>query len=135
MGNGIEYPSVERIVEFNLLALTLIKMKKGDAHQVLSHSKIREAIEGCRNEDGDLYKKAVALLKALVQKHAFASGNRRTAFIAAKSFVLSNGGSFKIADDPHYARAMQGIREDYYSDEELMEWIKHGKIREFKRSI
>jgi death-on-curing family protein len=131
----MEYPSVEKIAEFNLLALALIKVKKGDAHQVLSHSRIKGAIEECQNTEGDVYKKAVALLKALVKRHPFASGNRRTAFIAAKSFVLSNGGSFRIADDPHYARAMQGIREDYYADEEIMEWIRHGKIREFKRGI
>ena len=135
MEHDIAYPSVEKIVEFNLLALTLIKVKKADSHSVLSLSKIREAMKECQNAEGDIYKKATVLLKALVKKHAFASGNRRTAFIAAKFFVLSNGGSFRIVDDPHYARAMQGIREDYYSEEEITEWIKHGKIREFKRSL
>ncbi|MFA6328572.1 MAG: type II toxin-antitoxin system death-on-curing family toxin [Candidatus Micrarchaeia archaeon] len=135
MESDVAYPSVERIVEFNFLVLTLIKVKKADSHRVLSYPKIMEAVEECQNAEGDIYKKAAALLEALVKKHAFASGNRRTAFIAAKSFVLSNGGKFKIVDDPNYARVMQGVREDYYSNEEIMEWIKHGKIREFKRSL
>ncbi len=26
-----------------------------------------------------------------------------------------------------------GVRKKIYSDEELKEWIRHGKIREFKR--
>jgi prophage maintenance system killer protein len=133
MVNGPVYPSVEEIEEFNLLALTLIKVKKADAHKVLSRSKILAAIEVCKNKDGDVYWKATALLIALVGAHAFASGNRRTAFIAAKSFVSSNKGRFMIVDDPAHAKVMRGIRENYYSESEVMEWIKNGKIRGFRR--
>jgi len=133
MGNGIIYPSVEQIEAYNMLALMVIKVKKADSHRVLSRSKIRDAISECENAEGDIYLKAAVLTRALVQKHAFASGNRRTAFIAAKSFIIANDGIFRIPDDPHCAKAMQGIREDYYSIDEIMEWIKNGKIREFKR--
>lgn len=73
------------------------------------------------------------LLKGLIQKHPFASGNRRTAFIAAKDFILINAHKFGIRDDPTSAKVMQGIREDYYSNNEIKEWLKYGKIREFKR--
>ena len=73
------------------------------------------------------------LLKGLVQKHPFASGNRRTAFIATKDFITSNNGKFNIKDDPSQARALQGVREKYYPSEEIKEWIKNGKIRSFKR--
>jgi len=69
----------------------------------------------------------------LVKKHPFASGNRRTAFVVTKYFLMQNKASFEIKDDPHYARGMLGIRENYYTKEEVKEWIKHGKIREFKR--
>ena len=129
----IIYPSPERIIEYNLLALELIKVKKADSAKVLSMSKIREIIEECENNEGNVYDKSVVLLKGLIQKHPFASGNRRTAFIAAKNFVLRNKSKFGIKDDPHYAKVMQGIREHYYSDDEIKEWIKHGKIREFTR--
>ncbi len=44
---GIIYPSPERIIEYNLLALELIKVKKSDAAKVLSRAKIREVIEVC----------------------------------------------------------------------------------------
>lgn len=133
MGGGLVYPSIEEVEEFNLLALTVIKVKRADLHKVLSRSKIRAAIEECRNTDGDVYRKAAILISALVKAHAFASGNRRTAFIAAKSFVLANGGVFRIVDDPSYAKVLRGIREGYYAQEEIMEWIEHGKIREFER--
>ena len=32
-----------------------------------------------------------------------------------------------------YAKVMTGIREGYYSDDEIVGWLKNGKIREFKR--
>jgi hypothetical protein len=40
---------------------------------------------------------------------------------------------FNIQDDPSHAKIMTGIRENYYTDIELKEWIKDGHIREFKR--
>ncbi|MEK6867859.1 MAG: hypothetical protein AABX98_03495, partial [Nanoarchaeota archaeon] len=69
----------------------------------------------------------------LVQKHPFASGNRRTALIVTKYFLLENNQKFFVEDQPKQARVMQGIRENYYSHEEVKEWLKNGKIREFKR--
>ena len=77
--------------------------------------------------------KPACLLKEIIQEHPFESGNRRTAFIVAKEFLLSNKATFGVKDNPTHARVMQGIREGYYKDEEIKEWIKNGKIREFRR--
>jgi len=133
MANNIIYPTAEKIIEYNFLALKLIKVKKADSPKVLSYHSIANVIEGCKSLDGDIYDKAVHLMKGIIQKHPFASGNRRTAFIVAKEFLLDNRAHFKIMDDPSYARVMQGIRENFYTNEELKEWIKNGKIREFNR--
>ena len=133
MAKEIVYPTQEKIIEYNLLALTLIKVKKADQPKVLNPHAIKWAIEGTIQLEGDVYDKAVCLLKGLIQRHPFASGNRRTAFIVAKEFLLSNKAAFRVKDDPAHARVMQGIREDYYTHEEIKEWIKNGKIREFKR--
>ena len=127
------YPTVEKVIEYNVLALKLIKVKRADQPKILSHQKIVGIIEETKDSEGDIYDKAVVLLKGLIQKHPFASGNRRTAFIVAKEFLLSNQKAFNIEDNPTQARAMQGIRENYYTNDEIKEWIKHGKIREFKR--
>ena len=134
MLKDIDYPSIEKIIEYNILALSLLKAKKADKAQVLSRAKIQDALDACMDKEGDLSLKAAVLLRELVQKHPFASGNRRTAFVVTKDFILSNGGSFKIQDEPAHADAMKGIREGYYSDEEIEEWITHGKIRKFERS-
>ena len=44
-------------------------------------------------------------------------------------------GSVKLAikDDPMYASVMRGVREGFYTLEEIKDWIKHGKIRSFQR--
>ena len=133
MANHIVYPTVDKIVEYNLLVLNMIKVKKADRAEVLSYHGIVNVIDKCKEVQGDIYDKAVCLLKGLIQIHAFASGNRRTAFVIAKDFVNSNKGQFRIKDDPKHAGVMQGIRENYYTDYEIKEWIKNGKIRTFER--
>ncbi len=129
----VKYISVEKIIEFNLLALNLIKVKKADSPKVLSGKKILDVAKNCEKLNGDLFDKAVILLKGLVQAHAFASGNRRTAFIAVKYFLVINSKKIGVKDNPENARVLLGIREEYYSNKEIKEWIKNGKIKEFKR--
>ena len=135
MKKRVIYPTVEKIIEYNFMVLNVIKVKKADRPQVLSHQKIFDIVNECEKLDGDIYDKAVCLLMGIVQKHPFASGNRRTAFIVTKNFVLINNGKFKIVDDPKQAEIMLGIRQDYYTDLEIRIWIKDGKIKKFKRQI
>ncbi len=129
----IEYPSPEKIAEFNLLALSVIKAKKSDAPKLLSHAKLVAAIKACESFEGDLFDKAAVLLTKLVQAHAFASGNRRTAFITTKYFLVMNNKKMGIEDNPKNAKILVGMRENYYSHQQIKEWIQNGKIKEFKR--
>ncbi|MFH1586855.1 MAG: type II toxin-antitoxin system death-on-curing family toxin [Candidatus Diapherotrites archaeon] len=129
----VEYPSVEKIIEFNLLVLNVINVKKSDSAEVLSRAKISDVVASCEGFKGDLHDKAVVLLNGLIQKHPFASGNRRTAFIVTKYFLVMNGRKLGIKDNPENAKTMLGIREGYYSDEEIKGWLKNGKIKEFRR--
>ncbi len=133
MDNEIIYPSEEQIIEYNLLILELLKAKKSDAAKVLSYQRLNEIITECKENKGDIYDKAVVLLCGLVRKHPFASGNRRTAFIVTKNFLLQNRVKLVIKDDQENARIMLGIREGYYMIEEIKEWIHYGKIKPFKR--
>ena len=129
----IKFPSENKIIELNILILTLIKVKKADQAKVLSKVKILKILHNCEQEIGDIYDKAAVLMIGLVKEHPFASGNRRTAFIATKYFIKENNGKFNIKDNPEYAKVMLGIRENYYSHQEIKEWIKNGKIKAFKR--
>ena len=129
----INYPTVEHIIEFNHLALALVKVKKADKPVVLSKPKLLEIFEECQNAQGDVYDKAVVLLNGIVKKHPFASGNRRTAILVTKDFLHDNNAVLGIKDEPGQARVLLGIREGFYTNEEIKEWIKHGKIRSFER--
>ncbi|HIH29590.1 MAG TPA: hypothetical protein HA260_07295, partial [Thermoplasmata archaeon] len=44
----------------------------------------------------DVYDKAAILLLELTRLHAFESGNKRTAFLTTKKFVITNGERFRI---------------------------------------
>ena len=129
----IIYLTTQEIIEFNVLSLSLIKTKKADKSEILSYQKIQDIVTGCEQLEGNIYDKAVYLLKNTIKKHAFASGNRRTAFIITKHFLLLNDATLNIKDEPESAKIMTGIRENYYTDNEIKNWIEHGQIREFKR--
>ena len=133
MDNEVIYPSVEQIIEYNLLILELLKLKKSDTAKVLSYQKLTEIIKECKENRGDIYDRGVVLLRGLVCKHPFASGNRRTAFVVTKDFLLKNRIKLNIKDDSENARIMLGIREGYYTIEEIKEWIHYGKIKPFNR--
>lgn len=129
----LHYLTDEDLEDFNVLVINLIKVKKADKAEILSKRKLSLVLQEVEDFEGDLYDKAAVLLSGLVKAHAFASGNRRTAFVATKEFVTLNKGKFKILDDPSYAKVMQGVRENYYSHSELKDWIKNGKIKKFER--
>lgn len=59
----IIYSEPERLKECNLLALNTFKVKKADKAEVLSYSKLINITEGCTKISGDIYDKAVYLLK------------------------------------------------------------------------
>jgi hypothetical protein len=52
--NAIDYPTAERLIEYNFLALEFIKVKKADQPKVLSHSKLNGVIADCEKKEGGL---------------------------------------------------------------------------------
>ncbi|MEK6812599.1 MAG: type II toxin-antitoxin system death-on-curing family toxin [Nanoarchaeota archaeon] len=129
----LSYLSEEDIITLNSLAILKFDVKKADEHKVLNQSSLTEALDKCRNKEGDIYDKATILLISLIRAHAFTSGNRRTALIATLDFLARNNTKSKIGDDPENNKIFIGIREGSYSKEEIKDWIKNGKIKKFER--
>ena len=127
------YPTPERVIEYNILVLARVKVKKADKSEVLSRRKLDAAIQACREDEENVYGKAAVLLQGIVKAHAFASGNRRTAFLVTKDFITENGGVFAVQDNEKNARVLQGVREGFYTPNDLIMWFKTGQIHEFKR--
>lgn len=120
----------DEVIAINKEVLSSIKVKKADSFKVLSHRKLNAVLENVAESSGNVYDKAVALLKGLAQEHPFASGNRRTAMVATIRFLRMNGEEALVKED---AKILQGVRENYYADSEVKQWLKGGDVREFKR--
>lgn len=83
-----------------------------------------------RETEGDLYDKAMALMVGLIRGHPFASGNRRTAFVATSLFLEQNGEKMSVEHDP---KILQGIREGFYTTAEVKSWLKGNAVKRFAR--
>lgn len=126
----VDYPTEDQIIRLNKKVLQEIKVKKGDAHKILSSENIKEAIEQTRSESGDLYDKAATLLIALVKGHPFESGNRRTAVATTEVFLEANGIRKTL---PRDRTVLVGVREGFYTKLEIKEWLQGNAIRPFHR--
>jgi prophage maintenance system killer protein len=124
------YPSVEDLIELNKRVLAEIRVKKANRHQVISRGGLDTLLERVREQEGGVYEKAVTLLTGLVRTHAFASGNRRTAYLATMGFLEVNGKRTAIVQDP---RVLRGIREQFYTRDEIKAWLMGHEIKEFRR--
>ena len=129
----IIYPTVEEIQYNNTIAIEMFRRSKHDQAKTISVSFLQKIIDTVKSIPGDLYDKAALMLLELTQIHAFESGNKRTAFLTTKKFVITNGERFRIPDRESNVKVMIGIRENYYTEKEIKEWIKHGKIKAFRR--
>ncbi|TMI23167.1 hypothetical protein E6H36_11335 [Candidatus Bathyarchaeota archaeon] len=127
----IIYPSVDELIETNRRVLREISVKRAVRHRVLSRPKLEAATQKMRAEEGDLYDKAAVLLTELVRGHAFASGVRRTAYVATVSFLRTNDEHPSVAHDP---RILTGIREGFYTVEETKDWLRGNAVRQFTRT-
>jgi hypothetical protein len=57
-------------------------------------------------------------------------GVRRTAYAAPISFLRINGERPNVSDDP---RILTGIRERFYTKDEIKSWLKGDAVRPFAR--
>ncbi len=127
----VKYPNATELIELNRRVLREIKAKKADQHKVLSRRGLDNVLKMTREQDGDIYEKAVTLMTSLVRVHVFASGNRRTAYTATMGFLEMNGRKTTIVHNP---KVLQGIRQHFYTRNETKEWLKGHEIREFRRA-
>ncbi|MBW7452567.1 type II toxin-antitoxin system death-on-curing family toxin [Paenibacillus sepulcri] len=73
------------------------KMNDADQAGVKDHGLLESAVhrpqQSVFGEDAyrNLYDKAAALLESLVKNHCFHNGNKRTAYLVTKSFLMLNG--------------------------------------------
>jgi hypothetical protein len=119
------YPSVDDVIDANILSLDL----SGDKHapKLLGSRKgIQTVLDEVKAaEEKGLSYQAALLMKRLIYRHFFDSGNHRTAYAVAKMFLGRNGRLLSVTRFEHAYGFIRGI--DAKEIEEIQGWIEHGR--------
>lgn len=96
----IVYLTKEEVISAHYFIMK--KMNDADQAGVKDHGLLDSAVHRPQqsvfgeNAYPDLFDKAAALLESLVKHHCFHNGNKRTAYLVTKSFLLLNGKHLKM---------------------------------------
>ena len=71
----------------------------------------------------DLAALAAAYAYGIARYHPFVDGNKRTALVAARTFLLVNGVNLQASQDEKYLTFLQ-LAEGSLSEEQLGDWIR-----------
>jgi prophage maintenance system killer protein len=136
------YPTKEFIVALNELVLRAYPEKKADRHKIIKGGGLDFFLSRIEKQKFNEWTLALYLFRGLIQGHYFDSGNRRTAYFVLFVYFVSNDIKCYVTqhmeDNPNPflklgKNMMTGIRENFYSDEEIIQWFKIGEIRKFIR--
>ena len=79
------------------------------------------------DHEPDLAALAAAYAFGVARNHPFVDGNKRTAFVAARTFLLLNGDDLEASQDEKYIAFIQ-LAEGSLSEDDLANWIRqHSK--------
>lgn len=87
---------------------------------------LQSVLEGAASRD-DPYERAAALLRKLANAHVFEDGNKRTAWITAKTYLRLRGYP-TVPGGERAATVMRHFKR--YDVDELAIWLKSGEIDE-----
>jgi death-on-curing protein len=76
---------------------------------------------------------AAAYAYGIALNHPFVDGNKRTALVAARTFLLLNGVNLQAAQVDKWLTFLR-LAEGSLTEEELGEWIRSRCVRRFKGS-
>src|SRR5271170_6140819 len=96
----------------------------GGEHGMLNQGALEAAV--FRPQTGyysDISEEATALLKSLVNNHAFVDGDKRVGFAAAHTFLLLNGFDLNISSKAAFDFMMKTMSDGKFRFALLHEWI------------
>lgn len=101
----------------------------GELHEVLDTKALKTAIAHPWNVwvyfmDRDIPVLAARLYTSLANAHAFAAGNKRTAFCAAARFVGQNGYDLELPQGPQPIENLLGYFDGKLSQTGVVEWFR-----------
>jgi len=76
-------------------------------------------------EQADLFQIAAAYAFGIAKAHAFVDGNKRTAFVAAITFLRLNGWHFR-PEPVQGVQMMEGLAASNISEGQFADWLRNG---------
>lgn len=76
----------------------------------------------------DLARLAASYAYGIARNHPFIDGNKRTALVVARTFLLINGENLWATQDEKYTTFL-ALAEGRLSEEELADWIRSHQIK------
>ena len=101
----------------------------GGSHGLRDHGLLDAAVAMPRQQFGgqflheDLAAMAAAYLFHIAQNHPFVDGNKRTAFVVCRTFLLLNGHDLKASRAEKYFTIIK-LAEGTLTEEEMAAWIR-----------
>jgi death-on-curing protein len=117
---------LETVVAYNREAVA----KTGEPHELRDRTALQRALAHPWNVwvyfmDRDIAVLAARLYTSLAGAHAFAEGNKRTAFRAASAFVQANGYALDMPPDPlHAIERLLGYFDGRLGQSGAVEWFR-----------
>jgi death-on-curing protein len=119
-----ELPSVEDIYAVHEDIVERWDLTHTGTRGVLPDRTLRSVLDDAATKD-DPYVCAATLLRKIASAHVFEDGNKRTAWVVAKTYLLEQG----LAVDPS-GEQIAVVMKHYkrYTVDELSEWLRTGRI-------
>jgi death-on-curing protein len=116
---------IETVIAFNAEEV----VKSGESHELRDRTALQRALAHPWNVwvyfmDRDIAVLAARLYTSVADAHAFAEGNKRTAFRAAIAFVEINGYSFDMPQQPHAIERLLGYFDSKLGQSGVVEWFR-----------
>ncbi len=116
---------IEALIAFNADEVA----ETGELHEVRDRAALQRALAHPWNVwvyfmDRDIAVLAARLYTSLADAHAFAEGNKRTAFRAAVAFVEANGYSFDMPQQRHAIERLLGYFDGKLGQSGVVEWFR-----------
>jgi death on curing protein len=95
---------------------------------VQSRALLESALDRPRNKlayepESTLFELAASICVGVVKNHPFIDGNKRTALLATRLFLLLNGYEFEPAEDDEVV-TMIAVAEDVVGEPDLASWLR-----------
>jgi death-on-curing protein len=121
--------ATETVISFNAEEVA----KTGEPHEVQDRVALQRALAHPWNVwvyfmDRDIAVLAARLYTSLANAHAFAEGNKRTAFRAAIAFIETNGCSFDMPQQPHAIERLLFYFDGKLGQAGVVEWFRFWMI-------